>query len=265
MTTSTSQPLQYQAALTALGRLLTRWGLPADFTIHSGNATEVAGLVCTRYWGEDAKGRAAIRQCLLCLGHAETVAALTGRVSTTDYPAKLVCPVTDTPVVTACQLGSCRYHINFVAFRNCLLDYARVGELTPDRIATAFQISDSAVREMLLSGMGKMRGAALDIAVSSGDLPPSHSVVASHRLCIACEEIIAERPYYIEEEVAYCSPVCMEKLSPPEALIEVRSGLRAHEVIDWVLNSFDSIESGAQAIGFPVSVVEQIIRQRHAS
>ena len=92
-----------------------------------------------------------------------------------DGPARrpgVTCPVTQLPLVTACNLSGCPYRIDNEWHRNCLMDYmvSQDGEsLAVEEIAFLYQESTSKVQKIIETGMSSLRKNSMESMGFEGD------------------------------------------------------------------------------------------------
>ncbi len=92
-----------------------------------------------------------------------------------DGPARrpgVTCPVTQLPLVTACNLSDCPYSIDNEWHRNCLMDYmvTQDGEsLAVEEIAFLYQETPEKVQKIIETGMASLRKNSIESMGFEGD------------------------------------------------------------------------------------------------
>ncbi len=89
-----------------------------------------------------------------------------------DRRPGIICPVTQLPLVTACNLSGCPYSIDSEWHRNCLMDYMATqdGEsLAVEEIAFLYQETTSKVQKTIETGMAALRKNSMESMGFEGD------------------------------------------------------------------------------------------------
>ena len=84
----------------------------------------------------------------------------------------ITCPITQLPIVTACNLSGCPYRLDNEWHRNCLMDYmaAQDGEsLAVEEIASLYQETPAKVQKIIDTGMAKLRKNSMESMGFEGD------------------------------------------------------------------------------------------------
>jgi len=89
-----------------------------------------------------------------------------------DRRPGITCPVTQLPLVTACNLSKCPYRINSEWHRNCLLEYMSAQDsesLAVEEIAFLYQETPSKVQKTIENGMLALRKNSMESMGFEGD------------------------------------------------------------------------------------------------
>lgn len=216
-------------------------------------------LLIEIYHDLDILERKKIRQALIIMGYQRVSDALEEPVSGTEEEASFACPILKTNIVSPCEAHSCRYHIDNPSGFNCLLIFSNRKELSSREISNILGITQYQVTNIRHGALRKMRQSAVTVAQQKSELRSEFTFLKTSRVCGVCEKAINGQPFYKEEKVVICSVECIEKRNPAEVILESRYGIPANKLIRWVTKNFDSLETAAQSLGFPESVLTRAL------
>lgn len=218
-------------------------------------------LISDKYSDLEPHHRRLVIRALSVLEMDSVVAALRGD-RTTQKGRKYACAILQTAIVSPCMMVQCRFQIPVKSSLNCLLVHSEENAMTAEDIALVLQCSTEQVNETYLLALRKMRENSIPVAQGhAAELPKQFTFLSNSMVCGNCERQIVGTPFYIEDKVAFCSPECCDNRSPILSVLESRYGVPAEHMIHWAITSFKTIDSAAQALAVPVSVLTDVVKQ----
>ena len=240
------------AAAVILREVLHRLGM-------SGITKENVEILLMSYADLDVVDRRKVRSALTLLGYGRAAETLQGAPEDHYRDADFSCPLLKCRIVSPCEVGQCRYHIDRVQDHNCLLVASGREEVDEARVAEIFGHTTAQVKEIRLRAMRKMRESTVHVAQKKSELRPEFTFLRNEKVCGVCESFIDDDPFYVEDGISFCSSSCLEERNPAEVILESRFGVPVQKLIRWVTQNFDTIDAAAQSLGYPPAVLTRVL------
>lgn len=180
------------------------------------------------------------------------------------------CSVTGTTLRTGCQLGQCRYHIDYEWSANCLLAYMhqqQVESLSVDEVSFLYRIPSERVKQKIDEATVRLRTQALDQQRGHEDsLARRFRYLMGARLCCVCEQPVDDEPVPRGLQVErlggfYCSRECRDEKPPRIIELEAEKGLGIEQILEWTFRRYRSLSLAEQALQMPRWLVYEASRQ----
>lgn len=240
------------AAAVLLKNIMTKFGIKRI-------DSDSIEIMINMYYDLDAMERRDIRNALLLLGHTRTAEVLQSDSEEGYKEVGFSCPELKTRIVSPCELSVCRYNIDRTRDHNCLLVSSGKEELTSIQVSEILGYTPDQVNNIRLRAMRIMRESTVQVAQEKSELRAEFTFLKNRKVCGACECAISGDPFYIEQNISFCSSDCVSARNPAEIVLEARYGVPVKKLIRWVTTNFDTIEAAAQSLGYPSTVLTRVL------
>jgi hypothetical protein len=241
-----------EAVCAVANPMLAPYGVGFDGDRYAESVETVIGV----YYDLPTRSRRVLERCLTRLGLPTVVSALTGEAEPRRSVASYTCGVLHTEVVSPCRHNTCRFNLSDqTEHLNCLLIRSGQSEMDVYETAAALGMAAEDAQDILLTAMRRLREASVAVAKDYADLEEQFTMFKTLRVCAVCESAIEGQPFLVEHGVGFCSVDCCITRNTAHVIIESRTGIPADTVIGWVSRTFESVESAAQALNFPPSIL----------
>lgn len=234
---------------------LVQLGKPT-LTCDECSVENVAGELLEQYPDLDGQERRVVHAWFEELGLNELVTLINYKLPPMEN--KFTCPVLNAPLMTPCQLKSCKFNVNYSWSNNCLLSYMHEQDkqtLSLEEISFLYGIPIDDVTEIYREAIYNLRSGAISVESAHDDkLKPAFAFFPTRGVCCVCESRIETTSPQLQlknNDLAYCSKECKQEKPPRLIELEAQYGLEIGKVLEWVFTNFRSLTLAEQALNLP--------------